>query len=263
MLENVLTKEVVSSLFTIIISILIYFIIKQIILKMFKASKKYGVHKKSITITNLIINIIKYIVLIVATLSVLSIWGVDTKALLASLGVVGVVAGLAMQDILKDFLAGFSIIVDNEFDVGDNIQIGTFRGDVIELGMKNTKIRAYSGEVLTIANRNINEVINYSTQTSRCIADISVDYNSDLNKVEEVLKKVCEELSKKTPYLTSDVEVLGIQKLDDSAIIYRIIADCEPTKDRIFIRDVHKAVKLAFDENNINIPFPQVVVHDE
>ena len=63
------------------------------------------------------------------------VWGVDTKALVASLGVIGVVAGLAMQDILKDFLAGFSIIIDNEFDVGDNIQIGTFRGDVIELGM--------------------------------------------------------------------------------------------------------------------------------
>ena len=230
---------------------------------MFDARKKHGVHKKSVTIMNLVINIIKYIVIIIAALTVLNVWGIDTKALLASLGIVGVVAGLAMQDILKDFLAGFSIIIDNEYDVGDNIQIGTFRGDVIELGLKNTKIRAYSGEVLTVANRNINEVINYSTQTSRCVVDIAVSYNSDLEKVEKVLKKVCEELTEKTPYLTSEVEILGVEKLDDSAILYRLIADCKPTMDRIFKRDINRAVKIAFDKNKIEIPFPQVVVHSE
>ena len=263
MIEKILTKEIISSFFTIVVAIIIYYIIKSVVVKMFKVSKKRGVHKKSVTIMNLITNIIKYIILIITILTLLSIWGIDTKALVASLGVVGVVAGLAFQDILKDFLAGFSIIVDNEFDVGDNIQVGTFRGDVIELGMKNTKIRAYSGEVLIIANRNINEVINYSIHDSRCVADISVSYEADLSKVEEVLNKVCADLSEKTPYLKSDVKVLGVQKLDDSAVVYRIIADCKPTMDREFIRDIHKAVKLAFDENKINIPYPQVVVHNE
>ena len=161
MIEMVLTKEIISSFFAIVVAIIIYFIIKSVVVKMFRVSQKHRVHKKSVTIMNLITNIIKYIILIITILTLLSIWGIDTKALVASLGVVGVVAGLAFQDILKDFLAGFSIIVDNEFDIGDNIQVGTFRGDVIELGMKNTKIRAYSGEVLIIANRNINEVINY------------------------------------------------------------------------------------------------------
>ena len=167
MLEKILTKELIQPIVVIIISIIIYLLIKKIIIKMLKASKKHGIHKKSITIMNLVINIVKYIIIIISVLTILNIWGIDTKALLASLGVVGVVAGLAMQDILKDFLAGFSIIIDNEFDVGDNIQIGTFRGDVIELGMKNTKIRAYSGEVLTVANRNINEVIK----------ELSIDFN--------------------------------------------------------------------------------------
>ncbi len=261
MIEKLLTKEIIAPIFIVIIAILTYILIKQIIMKMFKASKKYGIHKKSLTIINLITNIIKYIIIIVAVLSVLNIWGVDTKALVASLGIVGVVAGLAMQDILKDFLAGFSIIVDNEYDVGDNIKIGTFRGDVIELGMKNTKVRAYSGEVLTISNRNINEVINYSTQSSRSIVDVTVDYTCDLEEVEKVLKEVCETLSKETPYLTSDVELLGIQELGDNAVIYRLIADCEPTKDIPFNREVLRAVKIAFDKNGIEIPYPQVVVH--
>ena len=263
MLNFILSKEIVSSFFTVVTAILIYFIIKNVILKMFKASKKYGVHKKSVTITNMIINIIKYIFIIVTILTLLAIWGVDTKALIASLGVVGVVAGLALQDILKDFLAGFSIIVDNEFDVGDTIKVNDFRGKVTELGMKNTKIRAYSGEVLIIANRNISEVVNYSTQNSRCIIDVSVSYDSDLDKVERVLKEVCKDLKENTSYLIDDMEVLGIQEMADSAIIYRLIADCGPTLDIEFRRKAYRAIKEAFDYNGIEIPFPQVVVHDE
>lgn len=262
MLGKILTKEVISPIFIIVIAVLVYILFKQIIIKAFRASTKFGVHKKSKTIMNLIINIMKYIVIVISILTVLSVWGIDTNALVASLGVAGVVAGLALQDILKDFLAGFSIIVDNEYDVGDNIQVGTFRGDVIELGMKNTKIRAYSGEVKIIANRNVNEVINYSTQTSKCIVDISVDYKEDLLQVEEVLHQVCEELSRKTTYLTSDVTLLGIEKLDDNAVIYRLIADCEPLQDFAFKREVYRTIKLAFDNNNLDIPYPQVVVHN-
>lgn len=263
MLEKILTAEIISPIFIIIIAILVYTLIRQIIVKAFKASKKYGVHKKSLTIMNLITNIIKYIIIIIALLSILNVWGVDTKAMVASLGIAGVVAGLALQDILKDFLAGISIIFDNEYDVGDNIKIGDFRGEVIELGMKNTKLRAYSGEVKIIANRNVVEVINYSTQTVKCIVDISTDYNANTEDVEKVLKEVCEILSKNTPYLTSDVELLGIEKLDDSAVVYRLIADCEPLQDFPFKREINRAVKIAFEKANLTIPFPQVVVHNE
>lgn len=263
MWNKVLTKELILPIFTVIIAVLSYLLIKQIIVKMFKASRKYAAHKKSITIVNLIINIVKYLVVIVTALVLLNAWGVDTKAMVASLGVFGVVAGLAMQDILKDFLAGFSIIINNEFDVGDNIQIGDFRGDVLELGIKNTKIRAYSGEVKIIANRNVTEVINYSTQSSRCIVDMGVSYNDDLDKIENVLRNVCEDLSSKTPYLTSDVQLLGVESLSDNSVVYRIIADCEPLMDFAFKREVNKAIKKAFDANGLDIPFPQVVVHNE
>ncbi|MCI9084595.1 MAG: mechanosensitive ion channel, partial [Bacilli bacterium] len=104
MLEQIITKEVISPIFIVIIAILFYSFIKKVVIKMFRASSKFGVHKKSMTIMNLIINIIKYIIILVALLAMLNVWGVDTKALVASLGIAGVVAGLALQDILKDFL---------------------------------------------------------------------------------------------------------------------------------------------------------------
>ncbi len=263
MMEQLLIKEIISPMFIVIIAVLSYLLIKKIIVKTFSASAKFRANKKSLTIMKLITNIIKYVILIIAFLALLSVWGVDTKALLASLGIAGAVAGLALQDILKDFLAGFSIIVDNEYDVGDNIKIGTFRGDVIELGLKNTKIRAYTGEVMVIANRNVTDVINYSTQPSRCIIDVPVPYEVDNEKVMEVLKEVCENLSKKVTYLISDVTILGVEEFADSAVIYRLVADCEPVKDIQFKREVLGTVKVIFDSKNISIPYPQVVVHSE
>lgn len=263
MLEKLLTTEIITPIFIAVIAILVHLLVKQFIYKMFKASSKYGVHKKSRTIMNLVVNVIKYIIIIVAVLAILNVWGVDTKALIASLGVAGVVAGLALQDILKDFLAGFSIILDDEYDVGDNIKIGDFRGTVTEIGIKNTKVRAYSGEVKIIANRNVTEVINYSTQTSKCLIDISTEYDASVEEMEKVLKEVCETLSKNTPYLTSDVELLGIESLDDSAVVYRLEADCEPLKDIPFKRAVYKAVKETFDKQSISIPYPQVVIHSD
>ena len=143
----------------------------------------------------------------------------------------------------------------------DKIEIDGRDGDIIE----KVGYESYDKNVGIGLTRNydINEVINYSTQDSRCVVDISVSYNSDLDKVEKVLQEVCQNLSKKVDYLTSDVEILGIEKLDDSAILYRLIADCKPTMDRNLKREIYKEVKKAFDKNKIEIPFPQVVVHSE
>ncbi len=263
MLEKLLTKELVLPILIVAIAILFYMFVKQIIMKTFKMSKRFGEHKKSITIMKLILNIIKYIILIIAILACLSVWGVDTDALLASLGIAGVIAGLALQDILKDFLAGFSIIVDNEYDVGDTVMVGSFKGTVIDLGMTNTKIRAYSGEVMTISNRNVTNVINYSTQTCKCTHDIAVAYECDIEKVEKVIEDVCKDLSEKIPYLTSDLKLLGINELGDSAVLFRVEADCEPLKDLPCKREINRAIKIAFEKNDIQIPYPQVEVHDE
>lgn len=132
-------------------------------------------NRKALTILTLVTNILKYIILIVAFLMILDVWGVDTKALVASLGVVGVVGGLAMQDTIKDLISGTTILTESQFKVGDNIQIGSFRGTVTALGMRTTSIRAASGEIKMISNRNITEVINYSIKPSIC--DIDVEFS--------------------------------------------------------------------------------------
>ena len=116
---------------------------------------------------------------------------------------------------------------------------------------------------MIIANHTINEVINYSTKSIKSLIDISVDYNSDLEKVEKVLNEVCDSLNKKITYLTSNIEIFGIHELADSAIIYRLVAECKPVQEKFLKKEIYKTVKIAFDENKINIPFPQVVIHNE
>ena len=111
---------------------------------------------------------------------ILDIFGVDTATLIASLGVVGLVAGLAIQDTLKDFVAGISIILENQYRVGDTITVKGFRGEVINLGIKTTHIRAYTGEVMIIANHLIEEVINHSVEKSLAVIDIPVSYDTNI-----------------------------------------------------------------------------------
>lgn len=100
--------------------------------------------------------------MLVSLLIILSFFGIDTKSLVASLGVVGVALGLALQDTLKDIIGGISLILENYLAVGDIITYNDFTGEVIELGLRTTRIKKASGEVMIIANRNIDTIINAS-----------------------------------------------------------------------------------------------------
>lgn len=253
-------ERLLTSIIIIAVTLVIYFIIKSVVTHIFKASVKRTSHKKSITIIKIINNVIKTIIIVLAILTIISVWGVDTKALLASLGIVGLVAGLAVQDLLKDVIAGAGIVFENEFDIGDNIQIGTFRGDVIDISLQTTTIRAYTGEIKIISNRNIAEVINYSRYPSRAIIDFGIAYDADKEKLDEAINKMLERIDSLS-YTVEKAQYLGVQSLDDSAVVHRIIADCKPNNDIPCRRDALKIVKEECDSSGVEIPFNQVVVH--
>ena len=258
-LDKILIKEVVGPILIILVSLLVYLVIKSVIDNVFKIRNKYIDKRKSKTINGLINNIIKYFIVIVDVIMILDIFGVDTKTLIASLGVVGFVAGLAVQDTLKDFVAGVSIILENQYSVGDTITVKDFRGEVISLGIKSTKIKAYTGEVMIIPNHLIEHVINHSVDKSLAIVDIPVSYDTDLKKLESVLSNLFSKLS--IDGITGDINILGLESYDDSSISYRVVVDTIPMKHYQVERELKRAIKLELDKNGIEIPFPQVVVH--
>ncbi len=260
-LDKILVKEVVGPILIILVSLLIYLVIKSVVNNVFKIRNKYIDKRKSKTINGLINNLIKYFIIIIDIVMILDIFGIDTKTLIASLGVVGFVVGLAVQDTLKDFVAGMSIILENQYRVGDTITIKGFRGEVISLGIKSTKIKAYTGEVMIVPNHLIEEVINHSLDKSLAVVDIPVSYDTDINKLESVLNKLFDKLNESIDGITSSIKILGLESYDDSSISYRVVVDTVPMKHYQVERELKKAIKIELDKNGIEIPFPQVVVH--
>lgn len=261
MLDKILIKEVIAPIIIILSSLLIYFVIKRILKRVFKIRK--SATKKEKTIYSLINNIVKWFITIIAFLMILDVFGVDTKTLVASLGVLGLVVGLALQDILKDFISGLFIIFENQYCIGDVIEVKGFKGEVINLGLKTTRVRSYTGEVKIIPNRNVEDVINYSQMSSLAVVDVSVAYEENYDRVEKIVNNLLEKLNKKKiPNVKGDIKLLGITKLGDSSIEIRIVVETASYEHFEVERILRKEIKLAFDKENIKIPYPQIEVHN-
>jgi small conductance mechanosensitive channel len=262
LIDVLLSRKVVVPLLIILFSILIYLFISKITNKLLSI-RLNGVRinqRRQKTTIGLINNIIKYFIMIVALMMILDVYGIDTKSLIASLGVLSLVVGLALQDLLKDFIAGFSIIFEDQYAVGDIVTIGGFKGTVTYLGIKTTRLRAMNGETLIIPNRNVDKVINHTLEHSTSFMDMPIAYSTDIDKAKEVLTNVCNELVKELKL--DEAKVCGVQELGNSSIAVRIsftakFAD-KITNEQIF----RERVKKAFDENKIEIPFNQVVIHN-
>lgn len=262
-MNSMLSKILVKTLSTISLSVIFYLILKQILATtLFKKAKRKS-NKRALTMITVITNIIKYLLIIIDILMILDLNGIDTKSLLASLGIMGVVVGFALQDLLKDIIGGAAILTEEQFSVGDNIKVGDFRGDVIYLGLKTTKIKAYTGEVKIISNRNITEVINYSTKNSKCIIDINTSYENDLDSIKVAINNICEKLTNEVQYIEEKVELLGVEELKDSSICLRVVAELPQTKNVEFKRLFLEEVVKEFKKQKLEIPYPKMEVHHE
>lgn len=262
MIEKILMNEIFKPVIVIVVGLLSYLFIKKIIKKALKVNVKGVDARKQKTLTILFLNLAKFFISIIAILTILELYGFDTKTILASLGVFAAVAGLALQDLLKDFVSGIYIMLEGQFKVGDVITIGTFKGEVTYLSMKSTRVKAYTGEVKIFTNRNITEVINHTLDHSLAIVDIDVAYDSDLEKVEKTLNSLCEKLSNELDNLLGPITLLGINEMKDSGITYRITVDTKPMEHFAIQRILMKEIKMAFDKKKIVIPFPQLVIHN-
>jgi len=257
-------EKLIKTLIVLVLLVVVYFFLKKVLNKLlhYQTKKSKLDIRKFNTLNSLFTNIIKYLLLFIGVLVVLNSLGMPIATIVAGLSVVGVVVGLAFQDMLKDFISGIFILIENQFSVGDTIEVSGFKGEVTSLGFKTTRIKKYTGEIMIISNRNIIEVINYSKSNSLAVVEVSVSYEDDIEKVENVLNKLCEKLSSEIKELKGKIEVLGVDKLDNSAVVFKITALTEPMKHFVVQRILLKEIKLELDRNNIKIPYPQVEVHN-
>ncbi len=260
--ETEIFQYVLKPIIYIAVAYIIYQVITHLINQALVKKQMSTKNKKRIeTSKSIINNIIKYLIIIITFLFVLTAYHINVTSLFAGLGIGVAVLSLAFQDIAKDFLAGISILIEEAFEVGDNVSVNGFRGDVISIGLRTTRIRDYKGAEMTISNHSINEIINYSHHASLALIDLSVSYEADLEQVEKVIHQTIEKMNQTYSDLKGPIELWGIENLDDSAVVYRIAGKVKATKDFEIERKMRKDLKLALDEAGIEIPYPQIEVH--
>ena len=261
---NFVTKnEVYGVVLIIAFSYFFYNTIAIILEEVLNRGKSNYEKKKRNTITKLFKNIVKYIIIVIAVLALLSLYGINVKAMVAGLGIAGTIIGLALQDTFKDVIGGVSIILENYFIVGDIVKYNTFSGTVTEFGLRSTKIKNVNGEVLIVANRNIYEIINLSQSTQLVQLELCVAYEEKIDKVEKIIQENILPLFEKIENVTKEsAEYLGINALADSCVKYLVQFKCGREKQWQTRRDALKIIKTELDNHNIKIPYPQLEVHN-
>lgn len=213
------------------------------------------------TLSSVLSSVITAVVWSVAILMMLGVFDINIGPLLAGASIAGVAIGFGSQTIVKDFMSGLFMLVEDQFGVGDVIDVGHVTGTVEAVSLRTTTIRDVSGTVWHVPNGEVSRVGNYSQLWSRALLDVEVAYETDLRFAEGVIQRVANEMWDDPEWggdeLMEAPEVWGIQSLGASGIAIRLVVKTEPSVQWKVERELRLRIKEAFDEAGIEIPFPQ------
>ncbi|MEE3298905.1 MAG: mechanosensitive ion channel domain-containing protein [Candidatus Enteromonas sp.] len=231
-----------------------------VILRIIISLTTIGRSYKTITLAKLGASAAKYACWIIAIFVILGVWGVDTATLLASAGIVALVIGLGAQTLIADIIGGIGIVFEDQFQIGDIVVIDDFRGTVKEIGLSCVKIQDAANNIKVIRNNQITSVINLSRKKSVAVSDCSVDYDTDLHEVRELIVSHLPEMKAAIPEIIKMPVYLGVQELGDSGITLRIIANCKEADKFGVTRAMNEYFFNLLNDNGITVPYPQIVV---
>ena len=258
-LENPFISKSIRTLIIIIISICLHGIVKKIIGRQSEKNLKVLTGKKTQTYVNLIKSLIKYTFVGLTVLVILQTWGININSIIAGVGILGAIFGLAIQDWLKDVIRGSSILSDNYFAVGDIVKYKDIEGKVLELGLKTTKIQNIrTNGIVSIANRNIDQI---EIVSNVIYVRIPMPYELSLKKSDKVIEDVINKT--KESKLVEDCIYKGVAQLADSNVQHLLQVTCNPINKLQAERDTLKAILLAFEDNKIDVPYNQIDVHQK
>ncbi|MBE0700663.1 MAG: mechanosensitive ion channel family protein [Acholeplasmataceae bacterium] len=257
-----LTSNISPLVGSVVVIFVALFLLKLSKIAFRQIGKKPGpLQRRKKTIARVFRSISKYVIVIIALLIVLSIWGINVAPALAGLGILGLVIGLGAQKFINDLISGFFIVFEHHFDVGDKIEVQGFKGEVIDIGLKTTKIKNWKGEIKIMSNGEISTLINFSKDPSIAVAEFGIAYHEDIQKTIDVLTTELPKMRKDFPEIIEDPKVLGVIELANSSINMRAIAKTLNEQHYAVERAMRQHIKRILDEHGIEIPFPQVVVH--
>ena len=212
------------------------------------------------TVGHLLESFIKYGGVIGVLFFSLYLLGFETASLLTSAGILSIVIGFGAQSLISDILAGIFIVFEGEFRAGDIVTVGDFRGTVLEIGIRTTKIEDFVGNIKIYNNSSISGVLNMTKEYSTVPITLGIEYGESLERVEAVLKQEFPAIKKKLTKIVNGPFYKGVSSLADSSVNLLVVAQCLEG-DRIQLtRDLNRELYLVFNKHNINVPFPQVTV---
>ncbi len=227
-------------------------------------SSKEAEEKRENTLIQIFTTSSKIVILGVTCLMVLEEFGIEIGPILAAAGIVGLAFGFGGQYLIRDLISGLFIILENQYRVGDVVNFDVASGKVEKISLRKTTLRDLDGTVHHIPHGEIKKVSNLSTEFSRINLNIGVSYGTDLEHVIEIINKIGLELANEPqwkPFIVDTPKFLRVDDFADSAIILKILGEVIPDKKMEITGELRKRIKIIFDKEGIEIPFPQLVIH--
>jgi len=222
------------------------------------------VEKRINTLIGIVHGIIKILLWSIFITILLNKFGVEIAPILAGAGIIGLALGFGAQELVRDYVSGFFILLENQIRTGDVAIINGTGGLVEKVELRTIILRDFSGVVHIFQNGKINSLSNMTKEWSAMVFDIGVAYKEDTETVIKIMKEVGDEL-KDDPefanFIIEPIEIFGLDKFGDSAIVIKARLKTKPIHQWEIGREYRKRLKKAFDQNNIEIPFPHTTVY--
>lgn len=204
-------------------------------------------------------SIIVAAVIIVVVLTVLQLLGINVSSMLAGIGIVGIVVGLALQDAMKDVFRGLEIIADSYYDIGDVISFGDNVGQVKSINLRTTKLQDINTmNTVSIANRNIDKV---EVLNGYIYLQVPLPYELKVKDAEVVMQEIVKNLTELE--LTNSATYQGVTNLGTSALVYQVVITCEPINQLQARRDALRTIVTTMESHKLQVPYTQIDVHDK
>jgi small conductance mechanosensitive channel len=212
-------------------------------------------------IASVLRSIVSFVIFAVASFMVLGELGINLGPLIAGAGVIGVAVGFGSQALVRDFLSGIFILVEDQFGVGDIVDLdGTTQGTVEAVSLRTTRLRSVDGTVWHVPNGEIRRVGNTSQHWSRSLVDVDVAYDTDLDHAQTVIKAAADAQWSADKGVLEEPEVWGVQTLGAHGVTIRLVVKTTPSEQFRIGRELRRRIKDTFDAEGIEIPFPQQTV---
>jgi len=215
------------------------------------------------TMGSLLKSIVSAVILTIFAITVIAELGFAVGPLIASAGIVGIALGFGAQSLVSDFLSGIFMIFEDQYGVGDVVDLGEAIGTVEAVGLRVTRLRDVNGTVWYVRNGEIIRVGNQSQNWARTVLDVPVGYSEDLTRVKNVLQEVADTMWEDEEFRSQIIEkpeVWGVQDLGPDAVVVRVTLKTAPLEQWAVARELRQRVKARFDYEGIEIPLPQRVI---